>query len=331
MIGFKNPRAAGRASTLGRLAAVTAAAVLVTLLQRGGGATGVGIAQHRRWVRVHLRHWNDAIGPHRRRGQAQSEPLPRRARRGGRRPARLSGGTPPLIYHGGPMMTTTASADKLVVTPIFWAPSGFTFASAYKTLLGRYLSDAVADSDKSSNVFSTLFEYNGSNGFINYRFKKNAAIIDTNAYPSAGCTTNSGAVYWDNSGYTTCLDDDQIQAEINAQAASHGLPRNLGNIYVMFLPKHVESCFYAGNPTNPKQQCTINPSPSAAYCAYHGESGGNTVYANMPFPVYSSPVGPPLAVRATPRPTSRPTATPMPTWRSARSATRSLRRSPTPT
>ena len=50
----------------------------------------------------------------------------------------------------------------------------------------------------------------------------------------------------------------------------------------------IESCFSAGNPVG--QQCTLNASRSAAYCAYHGISGANTVYANMPFPIYSSPL-----------------------------------------
>jgi hypothetical protein len=80
-----------------------------------------------------------------------------------------------------------------------------------------------------------------------------------------------------------------VQTEINNVVAAKGLTRDLGHMYVMFLPKHVESCFFPGNPSN--QACTINSSPSAAYCAYHSEFGGNTVYANMPFPIYDSATG----------------------------------------
>jgi hypothetical protein len=196
------------------------------------------------------------------------------------------GGTPPLINHGGPMMSTPANADKVVVTPIFWAPTGYSFDPTYPSLINTFLDDATADSDKSTNVFSTLFEYNGTNGFINYRLLRSGMITDTTAYPAAGCTTSLAPVYSDNSGYTTCLDDAQVQAEVNAQVTALGLHRDLGHMYVMFLPKHVESCFLPGNPA--KQQCTLNASPSAAYCAYHGESGGSTVYANMPFPIYAS-------------------------------------------
>jgi hypothetical protein len=60
---------------------------------------------------------------------------------------------------------------------------------------------------------------------------------------------------------------------------------------VLYLPKHVESCFFAGSTTTADNFCTINYEPSAAYCAYHSQAGSNAVYANMPYPIYQSPVG----------------------------------------
>jgi len=60
---------------------------------------------------------------------------------------------------------------------------------------------------------------------------------------------------------------------------------------VLYLPKHVESCFNAGSTTSSANQCTINYEPSAAYCAYHSEASTGAVYANMPYPVYSSGTG----------------------------------------
>ncbi|MBV9485448.1 MAG: IPT/TIG domain-containing protein [Frankiaceae bacterium] len=184
-------------------------------------------------------------------------------------------------------MSTRSTGDKVSITPIYWAPSGYSFTASYKSLINRYLADAAADSDKATNVFSTLWEYYGSTGYINYRMQRWAIINDTQPYPAAGCTTNTGPVYSDNSGYSTCLDDDQVSAEIDRVVAARGLPRDNGHMYVMFLPKHVESCFYPGNPVG--QACTLNASPSATYCAYHSMMGDNkTVYANMPFPVYSS-------------------------------------------
>ena len=184
------------------------------------------------------------------------------------------------------MMGTRANGDAVVVTPIFWAGPGYSFDTAYKNLIRQYLGDAALDSDKASNVFSTLFEYKGSNGFINYRLQRANLIVDSDAFPAAGCTTSAGPVYSDSSGYTTCLDDAQIQAEVTSVVTAHSFAHDRGHIYVMFLPKHVESCFQAGNPVG--QQCTLNASASAAYCAYHGQASGTTIYANMPFPIYAS-------------------------------------------
>ena len=88
------------------------------------------------------------------------------------------------------------------------------------------------------------------------------------------------------------LDDDQVIAETNRIVSSHHLPVNLGHIYVLFLPKHVELCFFAGSTTTRNNACTINYQPSAAYCAYHNQApSSGTVYANMPYPIYASPVG----------------------------------------
>ena len=110
-----------------------------------------------------------------------------------------------------------------------------------------------------------------------------------------GCTVASNDttnIYADLSGYNACLDDNQIIAETNRIVASKGLPVDYAHIYVLFLPKHVESCFFAGSTLTTANACTINHQPSAAYCAYHSQDTNlGTVYANMPFPIYLSPVG----------------------------------------
>src|SRR5690349_22262065 len=43
-------------------------------------------------------------------------------------------GTPPLIWHNGPVMGTP-STGPVVVTPIFWSPAGHTLPSAYRSLI----------------------------------------------------------------------------------------------------------------------------------------------------------------------------------------------------
>ena len=79
-------------------------------------------------------------------------------------------------------------------------------------------------------------------------------------------------------------------AETQNVVTAGNLPVDLGHIYVLFVPKHVESCFYGGSTTTAQNSCTVNHQPSAAYCAYHSMASDGMVYANLPFPLYHSPL-----------------------------------------
>jgi hypothetical protein len=202
-------------------------------------------------------------------------------------------GSPPLIWHGGAVMGT-AQTGTLVITPIFWTPPGHPMAASYTGLLTRYVNDVAAASGSTTNVFSILPEYFGSDGSIRYDIQLGNPITDTNPLPADGCKLNSKdktAIYADGSGYDACLTDAQVQAETNSVVAAQHLPVNLSHIYVMFLPKAVEACFNPGPTTNAKNACTINYQPSAAFCAYHSQAPNGLEYANMPFPIYLSAAG----------------------------------------
>jgi hypothetical protein len=212
-------------------------------------------------------------------------------------------GTPPLTWHGGPVMGTKQTGP-LVVTPIYWNPSGHPMDDSYKNLLTRYLKDVAKASGRNSNVYSILPEYSGINGSIRYQIKLGTPVNDTNPLPADGCTLASNdtgpnaGIYADNSGYDACLDDAQVITETNNVIAANGLPVNFSHIYVLYLPKHVESCFFPGTTTiGGDNFCTINNQPTATYCAYHSQAqslpGGipGVIYANMPFPIYLSATG----------------------------------------
>lgn len=202
-------------------------------------------------------------------------------------------GTPPLIYHGGAMMGTS-STGKLVVTPIYWNPTGHTMTTAYKNLITQYWNDVAAASGTHTNVFSTLTQYTGTNGAVNYSFTAGTAISDTHSLPSSGCTVASNdrtGIYSNGTGYNACLDDAQIQAETSRIITANHLPIDLAHIYLLYLPKAVEQCINPGSTTTSSNQCTINHQPSAAYCAYHSIESNGTVYGNMPFPIYQSGTG----------------------------------------
>ncbi|HSR84002.1 MAG TPA: hypothetical protein VLM11_07450 [Streptosporangiaceae bacterium] len=208
-------------------------------------------------------------------------------------------GTPPLIWHGGAVMGTKVTG-ALVVTPIFWNPAGHSMTTPYKNILTRYLTDVAKASGSDTNVYSIAREYFGTDGQIRYQVKLGTPINDTNPLPADGCTVDSKDttnIYGDNTGYNACLDDNQIIAETQNVVAANHLRRDFAHIYVIYLPKHVESCFLPGSTTDASQgqACTINYQPTAAYCAYHSFvpalAGKNLVYANMPYPIYNSKVG----------------------------------------
>ncbi len=213
-------------------------------------------------------------------------------------------GTPPLLYNGGPVMPSSAG-NPITVTPIFWNPPGTGPAmdGRYKDLIKKYLGDVAHDSGLNTNVFSVATEYFGTNGTIGNYVKLGAPIDDHQRFTSdcIVAPADASGIYSDGSGYTACLSDAAVTGEIQRLIdASHGrLAQNdYTHIYVLYTPKHVESCFNPGDTTSTAggQACTINYEPTAAYCAYHSMMGNNwpafgTIYANMPYPVLHSPVG----------------------------------------
>jgi hypothetical protein len=214
-------------------------------------------------------------------------------RRAGTRSGDNAEGAPPLVWHGGAVMGTKLTGT-LVITPIFWNPAGHPMDAAYKSLITQYLADVAKASGRNDNVFSIATEYFGTDGKVRYRVKLGTPIEDTNPLPASGCTvasTDTAGIYADNSGYDACLDDAQVQAEATGVAAAQGLPSNFSHIYPVYLPKHVEACFFPGSTTTNANACTINFQPSAAFCAYHSFTVNDTVYANMPFPIYLSKTG----------------------------------------
>ncbi len=168
----------------------------------------------------------------------------------------------------------------------------------YKNIITSYLADVAKMSGQTQNVFSVVDEYYGTNGQIHYNVKLGPVFNDTDPLPADGCTLDASdttGIYVDGSGYNACLDDAQLQAEVDSVTAANSLPHDLTHIYVLYLPKGVESCFLPGETTSPAggQFCTINHWPTAAYCAYHSSTAelSSAVYANLAYPIYASPVG----------------------------------------
>ncbi len=177
-------------------------------------------------------------------------------------------------YHsGGPVLHS--SAPYL----IFWDPSGSGISTRSKTVLKQYLSDAAADSGAATDVFSVLRQYTDSSGFADYKqtFSASQAILDTQPYPTptaSGCTTGTG--------YSNCVTDAQIQAEVTRLIRTRPLPAGIGPnapIYFVITPKDTNIC---GSGLG----CASN----GDFCAYHSSfiDGSNDVlYSPVPFIVWT--------------------------------------------
>ncbi len=166
----------------------------------------------------------------------------------------------PLVYHGGPVMTTNKTYT------IFWIPNGYSVSGNYISTINQYFADVAHDSGMGSNVYAAATQYSG----IQYSSSVGATTTATNAFPTSGCPVYTGV--------TDCLTDAQLQAEIDTVINAQGWTRNGTNMFFLFTPQNVGSCFDSGG-----SQCTYT-----TYCAYHGTTNSGAIYANMPYTVSST-------------------------------------------
>jgi len=194
---------------------------------------------------------------------------------------------PPLLYNGGLVMGT-GTPGAITITPIYWDPAG-AFDPAYESVVNGFISNVATDSGKLTNEFSVELQYG-----INYQVSAGTPIVDTNPYPPNGCTPDTGAIYSDNSSFTGCLDDTQINQEIQSVVAAGSLPVDLAHLYMMYLPKGIETCYTSADGAQ-RGGCSVNPAdPKIGFCGYHSSvaDGPNTlIYTDEPMPVYNSPIG----------------------------------------
>lgn len=173
-----------------------------------------------------------------------------------------------LSYHKGPVMNSNT------VYAIYWDPSGFTMPSTYQSLINGFFTNvqAAGQATSKTNVYAIDTQYyDSTNGMIGYSWNFGGSLLDTNAFPSNGCSDSATPNY--------CLSDAQIQTEIQtdlqATGWTGGTPSaSATSMFMMFTPQGVGSC--SGS------SCAFTQ-----YCAYHGyftsSTGGTVYYSNMPY------------------------------------------------
>jgi hypothetical protein len=172
-----------------------------------------------------------------------------------------NGGSPPVLYGGGPVM------HAVTTHIIAWAPSGYAFPSGYVSGYEQYLSDLSQALGQSSNVSSVLAQYVDARGSALSSLTNDAPISDTDSYPPSGCSVADA---------TVCLTEAQGLTAVSKEIETFGLSSDLNQSYILLLPPGVDSC-YDSNSTECEGQ---------TFCAYHAEfplGSDTTTFTLVPY------------------------------------------------
>jgi hypothetical protein len=196
----------------------------------------------------------------------------------------LAGTTPPLLYHGGPIMGTTMAG--LTIHPLYWAPAGYAYQSGFQAEMDTFIQDVAASSGQNTNVYYVATQYyQDINGVVSYfrdAITAGSELDDTDAYPATGgCTPDPGL------GFTACVTTDQIRSELATYLATQSLPSGYADQYTVLFPPNVETCFGVTNAAQGGTCSTGNA--QSGYCAYHASThakGVDFIFSVMPYITY---------------------------------------------
>jgi hypothetical protein len=149
-----------------------------------------------------------------------------------------------LSYHGGPVMTGTAS-----VYAIFWEPTA-NVETNYNSLIQQYFGDIGG-----SALYHNNIQYTNSSGGYASNATLAASWVDTRSYPRSP------------------LLDSDIQGEVSHALSTKGWSSSTGKIFFVFTQKSENICIDSSH-----SECASN-----YFCAYHNYFGSNTLYATMPY------------------------------------------------
>jgi hypothetical protein len=176
-----------------------------------------------------------------------------------------------LPYGGGPVM----HANRTHV--IFWQPSGsgLGYDPGYQALIETFLARVAADSRKPGNVYGLSGQYHDAAGPAAYNSSYAGAVLATDRLPPNGCSEPPST----GPGWTDCLSDSQLEAEIQHVISADRLPTGMRDIYFLVLPGGLGTCMGTG-----PDSCALGGTASGSFCGYHSTNADQTVlYAVIPY------------------------------------------------
>ena len=180
-----------------------------------------------------------------------------------------NGGTPPLLYNGGPVMLTAT------VYAIFWAPpqlqdgSSTSLSAGYQNIQTNMLKEYFGHSLSTNNTQYYQGPPSFAKAYIKGTGKLGGAYVDTSLYPGKDCSDPALTTP------TNCITDTDLQNEIKKVMSLKGWTGGLNKMFLLFTSSGEGSCAGTGI-------CSYN-----YYCAYHGyfvnSLGQDVVYSNEPY------------------------------------------------
>jgi hypothetical protein len=175
-----------------------------------------------------------------------------------------------LPYGGGPVLHSNRSHV------IFWQPSGsgLGYDPGYESQIETFLARVAADSRRPTNVYGLSGQYRDS-GPAAYDSTYGGAVLATDRLPANGCTEPSTGP----PGWSVCLDELQLEAEIEKVIRVKHLPTTPRDVYFLATPNGLGSCETTGT-----DNCALGGNASGSYCGYHSSSPDGTIlYAVIPY------------------------------------------------
>jgi hypothetical protein len=165
---------------------------------------------------------------------------------------------------------------------IFWQPAGapLPFDPGYASLIIKFLGQVAADSHKTINVYGLSGQYRDAGGPAAYASTYGGAVVATDPLPPNGCTEQPPPPAGSGPGWSVCLDDAQLQAEVRQVVQADHLPNTNTDVYFLVTPNGLGSCQFSG-PT----YCALGGHDDpGSYCGYHSATpGGQIIYAVIPY------------------------------------------------
>jgi hypothetical protein len=175
--------------------------------------------------------------------------------------------TPPLLYHSGGSIMSTAS-----IYSIFWVPSNLqngrstSLTASYESLMTRLAGDYPAHGIDNNNT--EYFQIIGTTKTYVQNVGSSAGFyVDSSLFPASGCS--------DSATPGNCITDAQIRSEIQKVMALQGWTGGLNHIFLLYTSSGEGSCF------DPRSTACAY----VQYCAYHSfiSASPPVIYGNIPY------------------------------------------------